>query len=76
MKQPHSARTPSPVDRAPARRVAFRANTRTRGLTKKQTAKQWAATRAVIAARGGPVREPPTDVKHQFEQFKYNGGPM
>jgi len=47
--------------------------TRLRGLTKKQNAAWWATCRAVIAARGGPVREPPTDVKQQFEQFVYRG---
>jgi hypothetical protein len=47
--------------------------TRLRGLTKKQNAACWAARHAVIADAGGPVREPPTDVKQQFEQFVYRG---
>ena len=44
-------------------------------MTKKQNVKWWAAARrAVIDARGGPVREPRVNVEAQFEQFKWRGG--
>ena len=67
---------PPPNQHPSAARPAarFKPATRLRGLTKKQNAARWAARRAIIAARGGPVREPPTDIEAQFEQFVYRGG--
>ena len=62
---------PNPSTARPAAR--FKPATRLRGLTKKQNAACWAARHAVIAARGGPVREPPTNIEAQFEQFVYRG---
>jgi hypothetical protein len=86
MKQPaRKAREATPPPRPPppppppnlpstARPAArFTPATRLRGLTKKQNAACWAARHAVIAARGGPAREPPTNIEAQFEQFVYRG---
>ena len=81
MKLPGKSEAPLPPPPPSSARPAARikqpqriTTTRLRGLTKKQNAACWAARRAVIALRGGPVREPPTDVKEQFEQFVYRGG--
>jgi hypothetical protein len=43
-------------------------------MTKKQNVTWWAARRAVIDARGGPVRKPRVNVEAQFEKFKWRGG--
>jgi hypothetical protein len=80
MKLPGKAEAPPPPAPPSSARPAARikqpqriTTTRHRGLTKKQNAACWAARCAVIAAHGGPVREPPRDVKGQFEQFVYRG---
>ena len=83
MKQTKHAPPPPPPplpNQNPSARPAARikqlrriTTTRLRGLTKKQNAAWWAARRAVIAAGGGTVREPPRDVKEQFQQFVYRG---
>ena len=75
MKQTKPAPLPPPNQHPSAARPAarFTPATRFRGLTKKQNAARWAARRAVIAARGGPVREPPTNIEAHFEQFVYRG---
>jgi hypothetical protein len=80
MAEPGSSPPPPASNAPPPTRPATRvkptkrsATTRPRGPTKKQTAAWWRAQRAVIAARGGPVRETRIDGKPLFALFAHTG---